>query len=267
LITLTYTTSTETVALAEPVTLKPGNGVPCVLNFDAPPGGTVNGIQLGLGDDATPRSLLAFLDVGGWTQQSATQWTGTLDCSDSRLATFMSGKNTSQINLQLSIEIGGVTQDYPDLSVTVEPQMFPSSPGSEGGPTYYTESEVNALLTPLSPAAEQSEIDINSAVGSAALFSPTNFANIASKIVASVGSGAYTANYFLPTSGMVRGAIAEVNIELPASSNPTVQIYNGAVSGSPLATVNNTSGVAAYWYGRFRFDGAAWHCLFRAWNV
>ncbi|MDR3721800.1 MAG: hypothetical protein P4L00_09390 [Candidatus Acidoferrales bacterium] len=267
MINLTYNTLTGTVALAQPAILKPGHGVPVTLTFSAAPG-TVNGLQLALVDDAVPRNLQAFLDVSGWTSgNNSTVYTGTLDVSGA-LITYMAGKNSATLNLQLTVQINGATIDLPDLPVTVQPQGIPGSPSNAPGELFYTQGQVDALVAPLAPAVNQAEIDVNAGVSSAPLFTATNFALIACKIVAAAGADAYTANYTLPTANVVTGAIAEVNIELPNSGNPAINLYSFTASGAPLSTITNSQpGGAAYWYGRFRFDGTAWHTLFRAFQV
>jgi len=267
MINLTYDTLTGTVALAQPAILKPGHGVPVTLTFSSAPG-TVNGLQLALVDDAVPRNLQAFLDVSGWTSgNDGAVYAGTLDVSGA-LVTYMVGKNSATLNLQLTIQLNGATIDLPDLQVVVQPQGIPGSPNNTPGQLYYTQGQVDALVGPLAPAVNQAEIDVNAGVTGAPLFTATNFALIACKIVAAGGSEAYTANYALPASGMFGGAVAEVNIELPASANPAINLYNSIVSGAPIATITNPQpGSAAYWYGRLRFDGTAWHTLFRAFQV
>jgi hypothetical protein len=152
------------------------------------------------------------------------------------------------------------------VQVTVQPPIITGDPTSDGGPTYYTETQVNALLRPLSPAPNQAALTPAAAV-SAPLFTQTGYGSIYNEIQPGAGSGAFAASYYLPTAGMTNGAIAEMDIELPASANPTVNIYNGAVSGSPLLTLNSPLAVVQYWYARFRFDGTAWHCISRTLNL
>jgi hypothetical protein len=110
--------------------------------------------------------------------------------------------------------------------------------------------------------------DVNvAAAADATLLGIARFSLAARKIVAGAGSGAYTAKYSLAVADMREGAVVDLNVELAASANPTVEIYNGTSGGTLLATMANPAPAgAAYWYGRFRFDGNAWHCLFRAWQ-
>jgi hypothetical protein len=245
---------------AQTTVIKQGAQVPVRVVFSVAPG-SVSSIKLALGDDSDAPTVLAYVDT--FAAENDTTWSGLLDASDTRLVAFMAGKGPTAVNLELTATIDGVRQVAPNLSLTIQPAIVTGPTSSEGGPSYYTEAEADALLVPLKPAAEQAEIDVSAGV-TTTLFAATNFSSVTSKIIAGAGSGAYNADYALPVSGIVRGAIAEVNVELPASANPTIRIFNGTTSGSPLTTANNITGAAAYWYGRFRFNGAAWQCLFRA---
>ncbi|MDR3721804.1 MAG: hypothetical protein P4L00_09410 [Candidatus Acidoferrales bacterium] len=148
MISLTYNTATGAVALAQPAIIKPGNSVPVVLTFSAAPG-TVNGLQLALVDNSTPRVLQAFLDVSGWNAESSTVFTGALDVSGA-LVTYMAERAATSLNLQLTVQLDGVKIDLPDLSLTVQPQGIPTDPSSTPGPIFYTATQSDgryALLT------------------------------------------------------------------------------------------------------------------------
>jgi hypothetical protein len=180
------------------------------------------------------------------------------------------------VNVELTTIVDGNRLVFPNSQVTIQQLINNSSGAITAGQSYYTEAEVDTLVATevsarntaiaaavlgLGPAPNQADLTPSAAV-SAALFAATEFSAIANRILPGAGTGAFTAAYSLPTASMVTGAIAEINVELPASSNPTVEIHDGG--GSLLATLNNTSGGAQYWYGRFRFNGTAWHPLFRA---
>jgi len=117
-------------------------------------------------------------------------------------------------------------------------------------------------------AVDLAPVSINAAIGSQALFSASLFAQLCCCIVAAAGSGAYAANFVLPVTAMLPGALAHVNIELPASANPTINLYDTSTSGMELQTLTNPApAAAAYWFGIFKFgqDGH-WHKLFSAFN-
>ncbi|EDY16684.1 hypothetical protein CfE428DRAFT_5797 [Chthoniobacter flavus Ellin428] len=265
-ITINYSVATGTAKLSTTTIVKQGKQIPVQVIFDQAPG-TVNSIQVALGTDATPPAILAYVDT--FTQENDTTWAAILDGTDSRLATFMTGKGATQLNLELDLTLDGVDMAAPNMQVTVQPPIVAQSETSLSTPTYYTKAQVDsaiaAAILGLAPAANQSDLT-PSAATTAALFAATEFSTIDRNIIAGAGSGAYTAAYTLPTASMVTGAIAEVNIQLPASANPTIEIHDGA--GTLLATVTNPAPAAvAYWYGRFRFDGTAWHPRFRAFQL
>lgn len=135
---------------------------------------------------------------------------------------------------------------------------------------YFIDSSGNVTYAAV-PAPAQVDINVSAAASVVLFNGAIGFSALAQKIIAAAGSGAFTAAYGLPTTGMLTGAICEINIELPASANPTVEIHNATAGGTLLTTVADANkpvlGAAAYWYGRFRYDGAAWHCLFRAFNL
>jgi hypothetical protein len=111
-------------------------------------------------------------------------------------------------------------------------------------------------------------INLAAAVTSAALVSNTLFARLAAKLVAAAGSGAYTANYYLPVTNMLTPAVVELNIELAAGNNATINIYDTSTGGTLLATFTNSAPSAAqYWYAQFKFgQDAHWHKQFTVQN-
>lgn len=59
------------------------------------------------------------------------------------------------------------------------------------------------------------------------------------------GSGAYTSSIVLSDSGIFSGMVYEIFCSLPASTNPTVNIYDGSTSGTLLATLAGNGGAYA----------------------
>jgi hypothetical protein len=94
------------------------------------------------------------------------------------------------------------------------------------------------------------------------------FARLAAKFILGAGSGAYAVNLTLPVAGMNTPAIIEANIELPAGSNPTVNIYDTGTDGALLAQIINPApAAAAYFYAQFKFGADAhWYKQFSLWN-
>jgi hypothetical protein len=129
--------------LAQSIVIKQGAEVPVQMIFSATPG-DVSSIKLALGDDSDAPSVLAYID--SFTQENDTTWTATLDASDSRLGNFMTGKGPASVNLELTVTIDGVRQVAPNLSLTVQPPIVIGPATTEGGPHFYTETEVDTLL-------------------------------------------------------------------------------------------------------------------------
>jgi len=140
--------------------------------------------------------------------------------------------------------------------------------GFDGNGNPYLIDEAGNIFNLSTPAPEQADLTPAAAV-TAYLFAVTGFLTLAIRIEATAGSGAFTAAYGLPLAGMLDGAIAEVNIDFPASANPTVTIATGAGGVTVIASATNPAPAAvANWYGRFRYNATAnaWRCLTRAFN-
>lgn len=71
------------------------------------------------------------------------------------------------------------------------------------------------------------------------------------------GSTAYTYSVQLSDSGVVAGDLYELSVALPASSNPTLNIYDSGTGGSPIATIpgNGTAGATTL---SFVNTGTSW---------
>src|SRR5438105_13649079 len=117
MITITYPLATGLIKFATNTPVKAYGVIPLTLVFDSAPG-TVSSIKFSLGDDSDAPAVLAYTDV--WTQQNATTWTAALDATDARLATFMAGKQSTTVDLELIVTIDGVTQYSPNLALTVQ---------------------------------------------------------------------------------------------------------------------------------------------------
>ncbi|MGB8356320.1 MAG: hypothetical protein WCD79_20645 [Chthoniobacteraceae bacterium] len=163
---------------------------------------------------------------------------------------------SSQIRLQQNAPGGTPDAGTALLTVGTDGRLTITLPSSSSLPVG------NELTVDAAP------VSFSVAVASQALFSETLFAQLCAHLYAGAGAGAYTANFVLPVAGMLPGALAYVNIELPASTNPTVAIYDTSTGGTELQTLTNPApAAAAYWFGVFKFGrDAHWHKLFSAWN-
>ena len=263
MIDLTFNLTDGVARLARTTTIKPGGDVPVRITFDAAPAG-LDSIQLALGSDGAPPSLLAFAE--DFSEESETVRVGVLDANDSRLIAFMNDKSVAQVNAELTVGLDGETIIAPNVAVTVQQRILNGPGATDGGPVYYTQAQIDAVLATFASAAEQADINV-AAAASAPLFIATAFGSLAARINAAAGGGGYTAVYSLPVAAQTHGAIVELTIELDASVNPNIEIRNATAGGTLLATITNSEPeAAASWHGRFRFNGTAWQCLFRAFN-
>lgn len=76
-------------------------------------------------------------------------------------------------------------------------------------------------------------------------------------VTVGAGSGAYTATICLVDSGTGPGGIYEMPISMPASTNPTISIYNATTGGTLLTTLTG-NGVAYTTTLQFQYSGSAW---------
>jgi len=273
MITLNVDLNAGTAKLSSTTAVKFGAIVPVQVIFATAPG-AVTGIELAMGDDSSAPTLLAYTNT--FSQDNDTTWSGVVSTNTTQLSTFLTGKSSASVNVELTTIVDGNRLVFPNSQVTIQQLINNSSSSVAIGQTYYTEAEVDALITAevaarntaitnavlgLGLAPNQADLTPAAAV-TANLFAATEFSAIYNKIIPGAGTGAFTAAYTLPIASMVTGAIAEIDIEMPTSSNPTVEIHDGA--GALLATLNNATGAAQYWYGRFRYNGTAWHPIFRA---
>lgn len=145
MITLEFDVATGVAKLAQTATIKVGADVPVKLTFSAAPG-TVGDIQLALGSDTPAPTTLAFTD--DFASENSTTYTALLDASDTRLATHLSGKGPTTVNVELVCVLDGVRRVAPNVQVTVQPRVISGPESSAGGPAYLTETQTTALLAP-----------------------------------------------------------------------------------------------------------------------
>jgi hypothetical protein len=142
--------------------------------------------------------------------------------------------------------------------------------GADGRWYVITPASATALPVGNELFLDNGTLNINAAIAAVALFAATLFGALRAKIIAAAGAGAYEADYFLPVTNMLAGASVRLMIELPASANPTIEIFNASGAGTLLKTIStpNAGAAAAYWWGIFGFgkDGA-WHLDACGWNM
>jgi hypothetical protein len=132
------------------VTIVVGGGVPVSVMFDVgQPAGTV--VELLLATDSSTPQTLAY--CGQFLPQNASLYTATLDASDSRLAEWAAGLSNPSCNAFVRwTQPDAQPVIAPAFSVTIENNPFSDPVTSEGGPTYYTAAQINALLANIQSA-------------------------------------------------------------------------------------------------------------------
>lgn len=133
MITLNYDIVTQVARFASAAVIVMGGDVPVRIVFSADPG-TVDGLQLALGTDATTPDVLAYTDV--FVAENATTYTAVLDASDARLAAFMAAKGTTVVNAELVATLNGDRLPAPHLPVSVQKPIITGPTTGGGGPTY-----------------------------------------------------------------------------------------------------------------------------------
>lgn len=130
--------------------------------------------------------------------------------------------------------------------------------GSAAAPIALSITQVKTLLT----LNQTSETVSFSAAGDHDITRPAGSAWHTMVASVGAGSGAYTARMALKvTNSPAAGNRAYVQLSLPASNNPTVEIYSTDYTGSPLATVKNLSATADQVLLIFEHNGSAWFLI------
>ena len=100
-----------------------------------------------------------------------------------------------------------------------------------------------------------------SATGSLAIAPTKHFSQLTQRILAGAGSGAYTLTVTIARTKALPGAVAKFYVQLPASSNPTIQIQDatGSVVLGNVTTPNGGTAAAYYAFEATLGADGAWH--------
>lgn len=150
MIDLTFDPVTGVAKLVAPAIVKRTADVPVRVTF-APAPGEVSGLQLALITADADASVLAYTE--DFASEGARVWTATLDANDTRLATFLTGKASAPVNVELIAIIDGARVIAPNLGITAQSTGVTGPETTEGGPRYYTQEEVDDLLAALGGGA------------------------------------------------------------------------------------------------------------------
>ena len=144
MISIAFDLSTGIAKLTQPATIKLGAEVPVRVVFLSGSPGEVGGMEFALGTNDASADVLAYTD--GFAEENETTWSALLDANDTRLADFLAGKTASPVIGELVCVLDGVRRVAANLGITVQPRVIDGPETSEGGPTYYTQAQVDALI-------------------------------------------------------------------------------------------------------------------------
>lgn len=119
-------------------------------------------------------------------------------------------------------------------------------------PTSYTTAQTDAIIAALGGYGSATA----SSSGTTSISIPSKCKIFTERLTVGAGSGTYTAIIDLPDSGRVAGDKCAITLLMPASTNPTIQIQDGATS-TLLWTESGTGSIYSHllW---FTYSGAAW---------
>ncbi len=139
MITLNVDLTTGVAKIAtSSATIKVGADVPVRVVFASPPG-EVSGLEFALGQPDETAATLAYTNA--FNQESDRSWRALLDATDSRLSTFLTGKQTDTVVAELVAVVDGERRVTPNLQVVVQQPIVNGPETTEGGPTYFTDAE------------------------------------------------------------------------------------------------------------------------------
>jgi hypothetical protein len=195
---------------------------------------------------ARAATAITGIAVDGTNLSAIPMKSGSLDLGGPAVYLLLSG----QTGRVVTLEVERIETDE-DTTKVLRTDIFLQQPIIEPSMSMPTG---NAAEVVESYSGSSPSVTVSSA-GTTDLAPETPFFQWYQKVIAGAGSGAYTAKFTLDDANAVDGAIFRVSVELPASANPTVSIYNNTISDTLLDAVTNpTPGVAAYYIAEFRFD-------------
>lgn len=158
--------------------------------------------------------------------------------------------------------LNGSAEKVVSLEITATPS---------GGTPWKTQRSITLRRAILEPAMTQPQslnleaysgvsADVTvSTTGTTDLAPPNRFFQWFQRVIAEAGAGAYTRKLTLDNSNALEGAVFRVAVELAASANPTIQIFDDLISGTQIGlAVNPDPTIAAYYQGEFVFKSGHW---------
>jgi hypothetical protein len=187
--------------------------------------------------------------VNGGNLVAIPELRGTLDLRTPGIEMLLNGSEEKVVTLEIEKTVGVLPptkilrRDVLLVRPTIEPAM--STPQRS---TFYN-------LFGSSP-------DINvSTTGTTDLAPGVPFAQWVQRIIAAVGTGAYTRKFTLDNLQPIVGAVYRIPIEIVvASANPSLEFYDNATTGAPLFTIAGDSDNALFQTVIFTFESDGhWH--------
>lgn len=120
--------------------------------------------------------------------------------------------------------------------------------------TAYSKAEIDALT------GTGTDVTVSTA-GTSDLAPSTPFILWSTRFIVQAGSVAYVRKLTLDNARAKSGAIFRVPLEIAASANPTISVYDNTISGTLLVTILGDSDNAQYKTAVFEFDGTNWHFI------
>lgn len=100
-----------------------------------------------------------------------------------------------------------------------------------------------------------------SAAGNTTVSAWSNSRRGSRRLTVTAGSGAYTHTVSLSTTSAIADDRAEIDVIMPASANPTIEIRNASSGGTLLATIPTDAAVARTWRVICQYNGTAWQLV------
>jgi hypothetical protein len=150
--------------------------------------------------------------------------------------------------------VGGAYAPRPSVEVIFSLEVV----DADGETVESFQSKVTLRLAPASATAPTPVTQLSgvsddltvTAAGTTDLVPGHAFIQWFQKVTATAGAGAYTHKLTLDSFGALEGATYRVEIDIPASSNPLIEIYDENTSGAPLESIPGDSDNAT----KYRFE-------------
>lgn len=194
--------------------------------------------------------------------QVAVGKSGVLDLSVAGIDSLVENR-VSELTFQIDITpAGGAPYTVVASDAILAPSLL-SGPTSTPTPVpqFSTTTQMNAAIAAAIAGADENSfqsITVEAFTGTTTLSRLAPMAIY--EVIVPAGTGTYTANVALSTSGAVAGDIQRIKVILAASTNPTFKLYDTSSSGTLLFTQAGTGSIPPFDVDVF-FNGTAWEVL------